>query len=112
MMRVTELAMKRLFSQEQLDEMIEESMYRYIELNHSSDMPKEMSAKYLILNQAPSQTKRDDHSQSLSKLTERGEGEMNADHVANKNIDHTKSGRLSDADRSIERKLALGLERM
>ena len=50
MMRVTELAMKRLFSKDQLDEMIEESMYRYIELNHSSDMPKEMTAKYLILN--------------------------------------------------------------
>ena len=42
--------------------MIEESMYRYIELNHSSNMPKEMTAKYLIINQAPSQTKRDDHS--------------------------------------------------
>ena len=112
MMRVTELAMKRLFSKDQLDEMIEESMYRYIELNHSSDMPKEMTAKYLILNQAPSQTKRDDHSESLSKLTERGDGEMTADSVANKNLDHTKSGRLSDLDRARQKNQALGQERM
>ena len=62
MMRVSEIAIRRLFSQQEIDEIINESMYRYLKLDpDNGGKPSEVHRKYLELGQVPPSSKRNLH---------------------------------------------------
>ena len=110
-MRVTEVAIRRLFTKQQLDEIFEESIYRYIQFSDDSKTPEETQKLHPKTDQTLLLSKRSEVDGSKAQFSDRCDIDIFADkNSANITGQKINNASASDLDQIEPSKLSLEIE--